>query len=257
MPDPLSSRMLLLVGLVFLPLHPSHANTPPTIDTIRSELLQQHRKGTQFASLLKTWENHYGPGAVGPLFEIASDTHAEDTDRYIALMGAAKLGGIEVAPRTANFLKDKSWMLRAAALRILAAFPGLSKSYPATALQTLSLLHDPALIVRTEAVETVRKLNPKGTAQALGLALEQAENYHAGKALWVPQKSLDALVSLHAKEQAPKILPLLRHQKDPALQQRALRSLEALMDRKLSASLSLSLQAKLWESELARASVAR
>ena len=79
--------------------------------------------------------------------QIASDPRNEDSNRYVALMSAAKLGGPSGAPFILSFLKDRSWMMRSGALRALTALEN-----PKTAEAVLPLLRDPALVVRAEAV---------------------------------------------------------------------------------------------------------
>jgi hypothetical protein len=92
-------------------------------------------------------------------------------------------------------------MIRSAALRALAALhPGASETSVGAAI--LPLLRDPALVVRLEAVRTVRALRPEGAAPALLKAIEDPANYHGGKAQWVPSLALETLHELSALREA-------------------------------------------------------
>jgi hypothetical protein len=225
-----------------------HPSEPPSQVILRREITG--RASTSFEPLLQSWQYRYGSLAVAPLLQLASANGAgkglEDTDRYIALMGAAKLGGSGAAPLLTRFLKDSSWMIRSGALRALTALGN-----PATASAVLPLLHDPALVVRLEAVEAVRKLQPTGAAEALCAALEQSANYHGGKAQWVPQKALEALATLRAPSKfAAQLKPLLDHENDPELQKQTITTLESLTGRVLKKNGSLTERIQEWKTAL-------
>lgn len=203
----------------------------------------QRRPAGSFEPLLHAWEKRHGIAAVDPLLEAAADkSRAEDSVRYIALMGAAKLGGKETAPRLVVFLRDGSWMIRSGALRALTALRN-----PATAAAVLPLLRDPALVVRLEAVEAVEKLQPEGGAEALLATLEHAANYHGGKAQWVPQKALAAIAKLNATKLAPRLKPLLEHESDPELQKRTVATLETLTGKRLKLGAPLVERVREWK----------
>jgi hypothetical protein len=72
------------------------------------------------------------------------------------------------------------------------------------------------------------------------------ENYHAGKAQWVPGKALAALVKLKASSAAPRLKPLLRHKADPKLQRETVEALTALTGRKLKPQAPLAAQVEAW-----------
>lgn len=217
----------------------------PSIEaTLRTDI--RKRKGAEFGQLLKNWSKRHGARAVPPLLKIASDRKLQDADRYVALMAATKLGGTGITRDLAAFLNDRSWMLRSAALRALGA---LGDS--AQAEKVLPLLRDPALVVRTEAVETVRRLKPSGGVDALVEAIESPQNYHRGKAQWVPQKALSALIELKPSSRiAPRIAALLKRQTDPSLQQSALSTLEAITGKRLRPGAPLPEKVEAWLKEL-------
>ncbi len=216
----------------------------------------RNRKSQSFDELIQEWQEKYQASVFHPLVQIASDRKNEDADRYVALMTAAKLGGSASIPMLVNLLKDRSWMMKAGALQALAIVR--HPSVQETALNPngfsseiiLPLLHDPALVVRAEAVQAIKVLKPKGAVAALIEALNAEENYHGGKAQWVPQKVLSAIVELKAKETAPQLLSLLehpRHQRDSEFLSMTVRTLELLTGRKSKTRATLADQIKDWK----------
>ena len=196
----------------------------PSASTLKSQIhAQRLSHSISFESLLNQWERDYGVSAFEPLLNISSDRKNDDPDRYVAIMGAAKLGGVAAAPRLIPLLKDHSWMIRSGCLRALRALRN-----PGTANAVLPLLQDPALVVRLEAIDAIESLRPPGSTQALTYALSDESNYHGGKAQWVPQRALVALADFGAKDSIPQILKLLDHQNDPELQSRSIIALEKL-----------------------------
>lgn len=215
----------------------------PSAKNLKKDLAT--RSSTQFDQLLSKWDSQYGSHAVTPLLGIALDTKNQDADRYIAIMGASKLGGTSIAQKIIPFLKDSSWMVRSAAIKALTFLKP-----PAAGKAILAALKDPALVIRLEAVKAIEILQPQGSVPALIETLKFKENYHGGKALWVPQKTLEALVRLRAKDIAPQLKPLLDHRSDPELQQKTLQTLEALTGKSLKKDRPLAERLKAWQKSL-------
>ena len=106
------------------------------------------------------------------------------------------------------------------------------------------------MIVRSEAVDTIALLRPAGAVAALLAALEQPDNYHHGKAQWVPGKALTALVQLQAKDSALRLRPLLSHNQDPELQEKTVTALEHLTGKKLKSGAPLLARVEEWKTAL-------
>jgi|GEM_PF-13332 len=229
---------LWLIVLVFMTGFVSNlAQATPLHST---ELIQALRQQIQhagqgsstsvsFDTLLKKWSDEYGTPAVSPLLQLSSDQKIPDSQRYIALMGASKLGGSAITHLITPFLKDRSWMMRTGALRALSA---LQTSDINAAV--LPLLHDSALVVRLEAIQAIEKLRPPGAEKALIDALKNPDNYHHQVAQWVPQRALKALQKLEARETIPALKPYLDHSHDPALQKAVLETLQSLSGKAVS-----------------------
>jgi HEAT repeat protein len=219
------------------------AAASPLSATLRSDLTT--RRNNSFDALLLHWAKQHGATASLPLLELTRDTRLADADRYLALMGAARLGGQALAPQLVPTLKDRSWMLRSGTLRALSALKN-----PVTRDAVLPLLKDPSLVVRTEAVEAIRILRPEGAREALLQALESPANYHRGIAQWVPKRALQALAAIQAKDAAPRLLPLLNRAVDPALQATTIETLESLTGKKLGKTGPLKVRVEAWKREL-------
>ncbi len=230
--------------------HPAFANAPRTSGSTLQRLLMadlKARSTRSFDGILKQWEHQYGTNAVDPLLAIAESRKNADPDRYVALMGVARLGGRAVAPQLTGFLKDPSWMLRSGSLRALSALKDET-----TAKAVLPLLKDKALVVRLEAVQAIEKLRPVGAAEALAEAANDPANFHGGRAQWVPQRALAALVSMEAREAAPMLKPLLERTGDQELLRQAVLALEVITGRKLEPGKALPNQVAAWKLELIR-----
>ena len=253
--NPSSIRVSVLFALVFVLASPTvwAAKAPSTRGALKPLLLKDLRSrpsGTSFDSVLDRWAADFGSEAVRPLLQIAADKAVAEPQRYIALMGATRLGGVAVAPSLKPFLKDNSWMLRSGAIRALT----ITKD-PSGAQAILSLLKDKALVVRSEAVEAVRKLKPTGAAQALAEAALHASNYHGGKAQWVPVQAVAALREFGAagaQEQLKKLLPLLEKKNDEALLEETVATFEYLGKKTLAAGEPLMVRAAAWRKEFAQ-----
>lgn len=242
----LETALLALLCLAPLTALAAPAPAKPTLEAQLKTDFQKQR-GASFEKLLKNWETRHGVQAVPSLVSIASDAKNAENLRYVALMGAAKLGGSDTAPSLTPFLKDKSWMIRSGALRALRTLKN-----PETGAALLPLLKDGALVVRAEAVDAIVDLKPNGAAEALVSTIEQSQNYQNGKAQSVPRKALVALAALQAKSVVPRLKPLLQHHQDPELQLQAIRTLETLTGKSLAKGLSLKEQTQAWDKELSK-----
>jgi HEAT repeat protein len=182
------TRFALVATLLitFFSVLPSYSEAPPLSDVLLRDMKALH--SNSFQELLTRWEVRYGTDAYAALGTIARDRKHEDSERYIAVMGMAKIGGVPSAPQLTPFLKDPSWMVRNAGLQAISALKN-----PDTTPAVLPLLKDPALVIRVQAVDAIAKLKPEGYRQACIDAVKDSGNYYRGKAQWVPQKALTIL----------------------------------------------------------------
>ncbi|MBY0470722.1 hypothetical protein K2X30_06090 [bacterium] len=163
---------------------------------LRLQIADSRAQGIQFNSLLKKWEKTLRPSDIEMLRDLAQDKKLKDTDRYIAFMGMVRLGGKKSAAWVRPFLKDSSWMMRSAALQGVAILgPEAAKGETSQEVFNLAT-KDPALVIRSQALETVAALKIPGTARVLLQSLEDKKNYNAGKPVLIPQKAIRVLSSL-------------------------------------------------------------
>lgn len=197
----LTTAVLQSPAYAAIPKAAAPKRADPIFNFIQKDLSE--RSSLSFDHLLSGWQAKYGSKAVPALIKLASDRTQKDPDRYIALMAGARLGGSSMKSAVSPFLKDQSWMIRSAAIRVLSAFYNSeekdSSDLSELKNQMFNSLKDPALVVRTEAVEAIDRLKLPGSGDALLNSLEDSSNYHKGVAQWVPQRALWALVRLPAE----------------------------------------------------------
>ncbi len=221
------------------------AATPNILKILENDLnahINKKISGSSFENLIKKWSISPGVSAVPWLIKIASQSKYDDSHRYVALMGAAKLGGEVVLPSVIGFLQSPRWMLRSGALKILAFLKSevyVKKVFP--------LLMDPALVVRLDALEVIHKIKPKESAEVLLQALRNKNNYRNGKAEWVPLKALDVLVEIDSTNHAPDIVFLLDYKKDQKLQEKTIWALERLTGKVLKPGASILEKVQAWK----------
>lgn len=182
--------------------------------SIRSDI--QSNLSGDFGGLLRKWSD--SSSRIRPLEElktIALDEASSERSRYIALMGAASLAKLDgrpdaIHPVLQRLKKDPSWVLRSASLEA-----SLQVRDPArTEALALELLTDPALVVRSRAVDLIAS---PASAPALARAALDPKNHPGGRALWVPQKAIRALVRLQAREELRAVVRQLGKRQDPSL----------------------------------------
>jgi HEAT repeat protein len=216
-------------------------------------------KRTDFRALVDRWDSVYGRASAPALRKIALDAKAPDSDRYVAILAHTRIQGpadLKSATKDSEnlierSLQEKNWMLRSAGLKsaeILGA--------RAMAPKVLTLLEkDPALVIRTQAIETLTKLRPEGLADALLKAAMDSRNYRPadfrkGRADWVPQKALDALRDLKPAGYSAKLLPLLNEAKDGRVRAHALHTIETLENKSLKKGRPFAERATAWNQAL-------
>lgn len=218
-------------------------NPVPILEEIRKDL--KLRKSASFEFLTEHWKKTHGTHVIRPLLALAKEVNESDFDRYIAIMGLARIGGKEVAPWILPFLNDRAWMVRIGTLRAL-----MFLNYSKAGSQIISMLRDPALVVRREVVIVIEKLHLKAGIQPLVQTLKDKKNFHKGRAQWVPNRALKALIELKAPANISKDLRhLLEYQQDPGLLRETVTTLDQLNGQKTSTR-SLKDRVRYWKKAL-------
>lgn len=125
-------------------------------------------------------------------------------------------------------LGSSEWYLRNAAV---VALPGFDRQYAVE--KSANLISDPALVVRTAAVQNLLRLNAREKTDLLWKKLNSPENFHKGESLWVRRHIAKALAELSTRGAEPQFVAML-NDRDPRLYPFAIRGLERLTGKKIS-----------------------
>ncbi|MCB0341337.1 MAG: HEAT repeat domain-containing protein [Pseudobdellovibrionaceae bacterium] len=170
-----------------------------------------------------------GGGAIKNLEEIAFSPNQNLQSRWRAITAIGQFGPKQSQPILAKALESKQWFMRNAAT------VALVHSDRSWALKKAKvLLDDPALVVRTAAVNAISKHNGSELSPFLWHKLYSAENYRNGKSLWVRRHIAKALVEMGGAGDEPKFIGLLKD-KDESLHALAIQGLEKIMKHKTRA----------------------
>ena len=243
------SAIFAFLGLLVIPF--TFAAVPPrpsvdvSLDALKKDLETRHSRS--FEQILLKWQNQYGDKVVPALMKIAKNKHESDANRFIAVMGVAKLGGPSVAQWVSSLLSESSWMVKNAALKALTAL-----KEPSTYEKIAPLLKDKALVVRSEAVLAIQQLQVTSAIPLLMDGLKNTNNYVGGKALVVPYHILSALVELNAPlSVAPELLRLTKNTEDGHFHKTLLNTLDSLSGQKPQIEKPVAERLKAWKEKYA------
>jgi hypothetical protein len=162
------------------------------------------------------------------LKKIAFDKKETLENRWRALTAYGRIYKSAAQPVLEQALASQEWFMRNAALIVV------SYGQRQWAVKWARLLmHDPALVVRTAAVQTLRQLNAVDTTDLLWEKLYSAENYRSGQSLWIRRHILEALVQFAGRGQEGKFIRVLSD-KDTSLHTVAVRGLEKVTRERFS-----------------------
>lgn len=160
-------------------------NASINANNVKDALLQKYKINysdkKQFAELkAETLKN--GGKSVEALIEVMKNGNYPDKNRWVATFLLGQIMGEKSAPFIAKFLKHPSWVMRMASLKTMLALKqeDYGTSYA-------SLLSDDSFIVRSQALENIRKLKITKSAPQVWAMLYDKKNYYLptmnGKAL--------------------------------------------------------------------------
>jgi HEAT repeat protein len=191
-----------LSALLFLSPLSSFAETELRAQ-LRKEVTQH--TGKDFGPLLKKWQTTSSHEKTrDALMSLARDPSLPDPSRYIALQGFAHLSASPPSHAPASKIKplstDPSWMMRTASLKALEKV-----SAPEAATLAVTLLKDPALVVRMEALSSIEKLKLSGKEIEHSLldAAEDPRNWKENQPLVIPERAVNLVMRLRNKNGTP------------------------------------------------------
>jgi HEAT repeat protein len=107
-------------------------------------------------------------------------------------------------PYLEELMGKKEWFLRNAAMIAIS-----HAERPLVIKWSRILLEDPSLIVRTSAVQAIKKVKGVELQDLLWDKINSKENFHKGKSLWIRKYMADALSSFTESGEEDKFMKLL------------------------------------------------
>lgn len=202
------------------------------------EALKQHKPAKELWSSLHA---RHGAKAIEGLIAIANNEQERDELRWASLFGIARMTGKQGLKVIGKFTTNRSWLMRDASLKVFAALDAKEM-----APQIETALKDPALVVRTTAVDVIGHLKLHASAPKLIEALFDPLNYRREKPLWIHNHILATLRELRYTEASQKLVELLEAKKDHDLRGQIVATLESLTGKNFSGK-SLDEQVYLWK----------
>jgi hypothetical protein len=209
------TRLALTFGSLLIALIPAwatqsavHGRLSPGSPGIRQQI--EATRTSDFSPLIKQWQgsaNHQS--LTSELLALSRDTTLADRSRYIAIQGTAALastrGDRSTLAALGNLARDPSWLVRTGVLK---AFESRDRDRARDIAQ--SLLRDPALVVRLEALNTLEKIQPRDPATLMSLvnAAEDPRNWQGEKPLWIPERAVTLAERLSTGRRPAGKLPL-------------------------------------------------
>ncbi len=198
-----------------------------TIHSLRAAPLQSPETNTEMALKLPL-ENRLrifktqGPSAVEDLKKIAFDETQSLDERWRAITVTGRVFPMEGREVLEQAMESKQWYLRNAAVISLKYS---HRDWAITKAQ--ALLNDPALVVRTSAVNTLKELGAIEAESLLWEKLYAAENFRNGQSLWIRKHIAEALVKFARNGQESSFMKMLRDD-DKSLHESAVIALNRL-----------------------------
>lgn len=117
------------------------------------------------------------------------------SERWKAFMTLVKMKNKDSIPDIERALASQDWFMRDAAIKALLYVDSKRAVIEAKKL----LKDDPALIVRTSAVEVLRFSKDKSSTKDLWIAFSDKKNFRKKQSLWIRPRILSALIELEDK----------------------------------------------------------
>lgn len=144
------------------------------------------------------------PKAIEQLHTLAVDEKLPLRVRWRAITTMGEMSPKASLPYLELLLQKKEWFLRNAAMI------GISHAErPVVIKWAKHLLEDPSLIVRTSAVQAIKKVKGIELQDLLWDKINSKENFHKGKSLWIRKYMADTLASFTESGEEDKFMKLL------------------------------------------------
>lgn len=178
-------------------------------------------------------------GGEQKVAELVFDRKQNLSDRWRAMTVLPYLDKGLAKETISKAMQSQEWYIRNAAL---VAVPALDRQFALDL--SLKYVADPALVVRTAAVQNISKLKGKEAEDVLWRRLNSRENFHNGESLWIRRHIVKALAEFAKPGKEANFVALL-NDKDERLHPFAIRALEKITGQS-SGKLPLSKQREKW-----------
>lgn len=142
---------------------------------LKELLLKRYKTKEELRSLKKVFLSH-GKQAVPVLVEAMKGKNYPASNRWVSTYMLAMVAGKKASPFIAKFLQHPEWYMRLVSLKVLM----LMKENRYSELYA-KRLYDESLIVRTQAIETIRALDLKKHAPQIWQMFLDEKNYNGEK----------------------------------------------------------------------------
>lgn len=169
---------------------------------------------------------------IQALSGLAKSKQASIRTRWRAITSLSMIDKQHSLPVVEQALSSGHWYLRNAGMvAIVHADSKRAKQW------AMHLIKDPALVVRTAAVQALKKLNAVESKESLWQELYSAKNFKKGKSLWVRRHIVEALSEFENPGSEEKFVKVLRDQ-DDSLYTAAIKGLERITSKKMSGNIA-------------------
>ena len=169
---------------------------------------------------------------IESLSALAKNKQASIRTRWRAITSLAMIDKKKSIPVVEGALSSGHWYLRNAGMvAIVHADRERAKQW------AMHLLKDPALVVRTAAVQALKKLNAVESKESLWQELYSAKNFKKGKSLWVRRHIVEALSRFENPGSEKRFLKVLKDQ-DESLYPAAIQGLERVTGKSMQGNVN-------------------
>lgn len=168
-----------------------------------------------------------GPDAYSNLVKIMNDEKEEIEMKWRSVTAMAEIAGELAKPELNRARQSKYWYLRnAALLSMVQVDPELSQKW------AREMLTDKALVVRSAAVDILKKFKDPKSKEILWAQLKSKENFRGKQGLWIRPQIVEALSHIEGRGSEEKFISLLEDQ-DASLYNTVILALEKMTDQKI------------------------
>lgn len=183
-----------------------------------------------------------GHWAYRNLIKLAFDRQRPVQLRWRALTRMAKIGRKNSLPELERAARSDEWFLRAASL---VSFRRVDHEKAISWAR--QLLKDPALVVRAEAVTTIKRMLDRGAKPLLFEQLYHQRNFRHGKSLWLRRKMAEAYALLSDRSDIANLVKVLEDS-DSSLHAHAIDGLERITKNRIGRKdEDISIQSRQWQ----------